>query len=316
MAELATVIGGSGFLGRYIVQELARSGWRVRVACRSPHRAGFLRPLGEVGQIQLIAADLTRPETLPAAVAGAAAVINLPGILAPSGRQSFTAVHAEGAGHAAAAAAQAGARAFVHVSAIGADPASPSAYGRSKAEGEARVRAAFAAATILRPSLVFGPEDGFLNRFAALARMAPVMPVIEGDSRFQPVWVVDVARAAAMAAQDPARFGGRTFELGGPRVYRFREILAFVLEETRRRRPLLEVPRPLARLMAGLGDVLPAMPITSDQLAMLARDNVVAPGALGLEAFGITSTPMEAIAPSYLERYRRFGRFARPESAA
>lgn len=316
MAELATVIGGSGFIGRYVVQELARAGWRVRVACRAPQRAGFLRPLGEVGQIQLIAADLTRPQTLPPAVAGAAAVINLPGILAPSGRQSFEAVHAEGAGHAAAAAAAAGALAFVHVSAIGADPASPSAYGRSKAEGERRVRAAFAYATILRPSLVFGPEDGFLNRFASLVRMAPVMPVIEGNSRFQPVWVVDVARAIAMAAADPARFGGKTFELGGPNIYSFRQILAFVAEQTQHRRPMLELPRFATRLMAAAGDLLPVAPLTSDQLAMLARDNVVNPDALGFEAFDITPTPMEAIAPAYLERYRRFGRFARPARPA
>jgi NADH dehydrogenase len=315
MADLATVIGGSGFLGRYIVQELARAGWRVRVACRNPQRAGFLRPLGEVGQIQLIAADLTRPESLDRAAVGAAAVVNLPGILAPSGRQTFKAVHAEGAGHAARAAAAAGARAFVHVSAIGADPASPSAYARSKAAGEARARAAFPAATILRPSLVFGPEDGFLNRFAALARMAPVMPVVEGDSRFQPVWVVDVARAAAMAAREPDRFGGRTFELGGPAVLSFRDILAFVLAQTRRDRALIEVPGFAARLMAAAGDVLPGLPMTSDQLAMLGRDNVVAPGAPGLDAFGIAPTPMEAIAPAYLERYRRFGRFARPGAA-
>ena len=312
MADLATVIGGSGFLGRYIVQELARASWRVRVACRRPQRAGFLRPLGEVGQIQLVAADLTRPATLGPAVSGAVAVINLPGILAPSGSQTFEAVHAQGAGHAARAAAAAGARSFVHVSAIGADPASPSAYGRSKAEGEALVRAAFPSATILRPSLVFGPEDGFLNRFAALARMSPIMPVIEGDSRFQPVWVVDVARAAAMAARDSARFGGLLFELGGPTIYRFRDILAFVLAQTGRRRPLVAVPRPLARLLAAAGDMLPAMPMTSDQLAMLARDNVVGEGALGLAAFGIAPTPMEAVAPAWLERYRRFGRFARP----
>jgi uncharacterized protein YbjT (DUF2867 family) len=315
MADLATVIGGSGFLGRYIVQELASAGWRVRVACRNPQRASFLRPLGEVGQIQLVAADLTRADTLVPAVAGAGAVINLPGILAPSGKQTFEAVHAQGAGHAARAAVEAGARAFVHVSAIGADPASPSAYGRSKAEGEALVRAAFPAATILRPSLVFGPEDGFLNRFAALARIAPVMPVIEGDSRFQPVWVVDVARAAALAAGDPARFGGQTFELGGPTIYRFREILAYVLDQTRRARPLLEVPRFAARLMAAAGDILPAMPMTSDQLAMLARDNVVGEGVPGLAAFGIAPTPMEAVAPAWLERYRRFGRFARPGAA-
>lgn len=315
MADLATVIGGSGFLGRYIVQELARAGWRVRVACRSPQRAGFLRPLGEVGQIQLVAADLARPQTLAPAVAGATAVINLPGILAPSGSQTFEAVHADGAGHAARAAAAAGVGAFVHVSAIGADPASPSAYGRSKAAGEAQVRAAFPAATILRPSLVFGPEDGFLNRFAAMARMAPVMPVIEGDSRFQPVWVVDVARAAALAAQDPARFGGKVFELGGPTVYSFRDILAFVLSETQRSRPMLEVPGFAARLMATAGDILPGMPMTSDQLAMLGRDNVVGEGVAGLAAFGIEPTPMEAIAPAYLERYRRFGRFAAPTRA-
>ena len=317
MDGLVTVVGGSGFIGRYVVQELARAGVRVRVAVRHPEKALFLKPSGQVGQIQLIAADLGDARTLANAMAGATAAVNLVGILAEGGGRSFAGVHAEGAGRTATAAAEAGATAFVQVSAIGADPGSASAYGRSKAAGEAAVTRAFPAATILRPSLVFGPEDGFVNRFAALARALPVMPVVAGATRFQPVHVLDVARAIVAALGDPARFGGRVFELGGPTTYSFRELLAWIMREIRVGRPLVEVPGFAARLMARAGDVLPGAPMNSDQYAMLLRDNVVGEGAAGLEAFGIVPTALEAIAPGYLARYRRFGRFNRePEGSA
>jgi uncharacterized protein YbjT (DUF2867 family) len=309
MQGLVTIVGGSGFLGRYIVQELVATGTRVRVAVRRPNAAMFLKPLGQVGQIQLIAADVRDERQIAAAMHGADAAVNLVGILAEARGRSFADIHAEGAATVARVAAGAGVRALVHVSAIGADAASHSAYGRSKAAGEAAVHAAFPAATILRPSLVFGPEDAFMNRFAALARVAPVMPVVAGNTRFQPVHVVDVARAVVGALENPARFGGAVFELGGPKVYTFRELLVWIMREIRVDKRLVDVPPVVAKLMARAGDILPGLPMTSDQYAMLQRDNVVGVGAPGLEAFGIRPTPLEAIAPAYLERYRRFGRF-------
>jgi uncharacterized protein YbjT (DUF2867 family) len=309
MQGLVTIVGGSGFLGRYIVQELVATGTRVRVAVRRPNAAMFLKPLGQVGQIQLIAADVRDERQIAAAMHGADAAVNLVGILAEARGRSFADIHAEGAATVARVAAGAGVRALVHVSAIGADAASHSAYGRSKAAGEAAVRAAFPAATILRPSLVFGPEDAFMNRFAALARVAPLMPVVAGNTRFQPVHVVDVARAVVGALENPARFGGAVFELGGPKVYTFRELLVWIMREIRVDKRLVDVPPVVAKLMARAGDILPGLPMTSDQYAMLQRDNVVGVGAPGLEAFGIRPTPLEAIAPAYLERYRRFGRF-------
>lgn len=309
MQGLVTIVGGSGFLGRYIVQELAGTGTRVRIAVRRPNAAMFLKPLGQVGQIQLIAADVRDERQIAAAMHGADAAVNLVGILAEGGGRSFEGIHAEGAATVARVAAGAGVRTLVHVSAIGADAGSPSAYARSKAAGEASVRAAFPSATILRPSLVFGPEDAFVNRFAALARMAPVMPVVAGNTRFQPVHVVDVARAVVGALEKPAHFGGAIFELGGPKVYAFRELIAWIMAQIRVDRPLVDVPPLVAKLMARAGDILPGLPMTSDQYAMLQRDNVVGAGVPGLEAFGIRPTPLEAIAPGYLERYRKFGRF-------
>lgn len=309
MQGLVTVVGGSGFLGRYVVQVLAAAGARVRVAVRHPNAAMFLKPLGQTGQIQLIAADIRDERQMAAAMHGADAAVNLVGILAEGGGRSFRGIHAEGAGTVARAAAGAAVRTLVHVSAIGADAASPSAYGRSKAAGEAAVRAAFPDATILRPSLVFGPEDAFINRFAALARAAPAMPVVSGATRFQPVYVVDVARAIADSLDDPRRFGGAMFELGGPTVYTFRALLAWIMREIRVHKPLIDVPPMAARLMARAGDLLPGLSMTSDQYAMLGRDNVVGAGVPGLEAFGIRPTPLEAVAPGYLERYRKAGRF-------
>jgi NADH dehydrogenase len=305
---LVTVVGGSGFLGRYIVQRLAEAGLRVRVAVRHPETALFLKPLGSLGQVQLVHGNITSDAQMAAAFDGAAAGVNLVGILAESGKQRFDAVQAEGAGRAARAAAAAGVRHYVQVSAIGADAASPVPYARSKAQGEAAVLAAIPTATILRPSLVIGPEDQFLNRFAAMARLSPVLPVIAGNTRFQPVFVMDVAAAVVAALNSPAA-AGRTYELGGADVLSFRAILAMINAETRQQRRLVEVPDLIAALMAKLGDVLPFMPMTSDQLAMLGKDNVVTSGMPGLADLGVEATPMAAFVPAMLERYRPSGRF-------
>jgi NADH dehydrogenase len=240
---------------------------------------------------------------------GATAAVNLVGILDGSAAM-FDAVHARGAGHVAQAAAKAGADRFVQVSAIGADAQSPAAYARSKAAGEAAVRAAFPTATVVRPSIVFGREDAFLNRFAGMARSMPfMMPVVAGKTKFQPVYVGDVAAAITAALGDPATFGGQTYELGGPRVYSFRDLLAWILREVRVDKPLVEVPDAVAATMARMSGVLPGMPMTQDQWRMLQSDNVATGD--GLAAFGITATPMEAIAPAYLERFRSAGRFHR-----
>lgn len=305
---LVTVVGGSGFLGRYIVQRLAEAGLRVRVAVRHPETALFLKPLGSLGQVQLVHGNITSDAQMAAAFDGAAAGVNLVGILAESGKQRFDAVQAEGAGRAARAAAAAGVRHYVQVSAIGADAASPVPYVRSKAQGEAAVLAAIPTATILRPSLIIGPEDQFLNRFAAMARLSPVLPVIAGNTRFQPVFVMDVAAAVVAALNSPAA-AGRTYELGGADVLSFRAILAMINAETRQQRRLVEVPDLIAALMAKLGDVLPFMPMTSDQLAMLGKDNVVTSGMPGLADLGVLPTPMAAFVPAMLERYRPSGRF-------
>lgn len=308
--DLYTVFGGSGFIGRYVVQQLAAHGHRVRVAVRNPNLALFLKPSGAVGQIQLVQANVRNAESVARAVAGADGVVNLVGLLGESGHQTFKDVQAEGAATVARAAAAAGVRAFVQMSAIGADAASPARYAQTKAEAEAAVRAALPQATILRPSVVFGPEDDFLNRFARLARMLPVMPVVAGDTRFQPVYVADVAAAVVTALEAPAEVGGHSFELGGPRTYTMRELLAYILDETMLDRPLVEVPMAAASLLAGLTGWLPGAPLTSDQLKMLARDNVVSPTSADLRALGVSPTPLEAIAPSYLVQYRPKGRFS------
>ncbi|WP_426169750.1 complex I NDUFA9 subunit family protein [Sandarakinorhabdus sp. DWP1-3-1] len=306
--SLVTVIGGSGFIGRYIVQRLAEAGYRVRVVVRHPDRALFLKPLGGLGQIQLVRGDVTSDAAMAAAFNGAHAGINLVGILDEKGGQKFAAVQAEGAGRAARAAAAAGIGHYIQMSAIGADATSSVPYARTKAAGEAALLAAIPTATILRPSLVVGPEDQFLNRFAAMARLSPVLPVICGDTRFQPVYVLDVAAAAVAALATPAA-AGRTYELGGPKSMRFRDILRMINTETRLDRRLVEVPPGIARLMGRMGDMLPLMPMTSDQLAMLGKDNVVAAGAAGLADLGIAPTPLAAFAPAMLERYRPGGRF-------
>jgi NADH dehydrogenase len=309
MAKLITIVGGAGFVGRYVVQELAKRGTRLRVLVRDAHRAAHLKPLSAVGQIALVEGDLRNAALVDAACSGADGVINLVGVLDERGG-SFDSVHVEGARTVAAAAAKAGAAALVHLSAIGADPESESGYGRSKGEGEAAVRAAFPGATILRPSLIFGPEDQFINRFAALARGLPfVLPVVAPRMKLQPVHVLDVARAVVEAVEAPARFGGRTYELGGPRVWTMRELLGWIVAQTYSDKPLVDVPDGVAAKIAAFTGWLPGAPLTGDQWRMLQRDNVVAEGADGLEAFGIRPTPLEAVAPNYLVRYRKHGRF-------
>ncbi|MBR0680051.1 complex I NDUFA9 subunit family protein [Roseomonas eburnea] len=304
--RVATVFGGAGFIGRHVVQRLAKLGFIVRVAGRDVEKAGRLRPLGDVAQVVPVAASITDEASVARAVAGATVVVNLVGILFERKPGDFQRIHAEGAGRVARLAAAAGVERLVHISALGADAASESLYARTKAEGEAAVRGAFAAATILRPSVVFGPEDQFFNRFAAMAALLPVMPVVSGATRFQPVYVGDVADAVMAAiARDDAR--GRTYELGGPRVMSMREVLEFVLEHTRRRRPLVPMPMGLVRLQARLGELLPTPPLTRDQVILLGKDNVVQEGAAGFAALGIEPKAAEAIAPAYLARYRAGG---------
>ena len=311
MSRLVTLFGGGGFLGRYVAQELLKAGARVRIAERDPTDAWFLKPLGALGQTQFVPASVTKPASIARAVEGANAVVNLVGIL----KGDFDAIHCKGAANVAAAAHSAGADALVHVSAIGADPESPSAYGRSKGEGEAAVRAAFPGATIVRPSVVFGQEDGFLNRFAAMQAL-PFVPVLRGGVKFQPVWVADVARAIAAAAMMPAAHTAKTYELGGPEVVTMAALNEWLAKATGREPNFVPVPDFAGGILATLMGVLPGAPITRDQWLMLQQDNVVSPGAKGLEAFGIAPTPMEAVAPAWLVQYRPHGRFAAIKPAA
>ncbi len=311
-ARLVTVFGGSGFLGRYVVAELAKRGYLVRVAVRRPEAALFLKPAGDVGQITPVAANLRNTRSVETAVAGAWGAINLVGLLYERGRQRYAAVHVEGARRAAAAAKAAGAERFIQVSAIGADPNAPAAYARTKAAGEAAVLDAFPDATIIRPSILFGPEDDFFNRFAAMARFLPALPLIGGGhTRFQPVYVGDVAAAIAGAIENPAT-RTRTYELGGPKTLTFKQLLELMLKEIGRRRLLLPLPFPIARLEAAFLELLPVPPLTRDQVRLLERDNVVTHGALTLADLGVTATALELILPTYLARFRPGGRHARP----
>ncbi|MEO8715522.1 MAG: complex I NDUFA9 subunit family protein [Acetobacteraceae bacterium] len=304
--SVATVFGGSGFIGRYVVQRLAHKGYVVRVAVRHPASAGFLRVMGAVGQIVPLFASVTDEATVRRAVVGSDLVVNLVGILAERRAGDFHRVHADGAALIARLAAAAGVSRLVHLSAIGADPEAPGKYGISKVAGEMAVRRHFPAATILRPSIVFGPEDQFFNRFARMAMFAPIMPVFSGATRFQPVYVGDVADAV-MAALARAEAAGAIYELGGPGVWNFRELLAYVLEQTGRRRPLIAIPPRLAWLLAMIMERLPGKPLTRDQLLMLGRDNVVSIGMPGLADLGVTPTPVDMVVPSYLTRYRAGG---------
>lgn len=302
--SLVTVFGGGGFIGRYVVEALLKSGARVRIAERSPKRAWFLKAQANLGQITYIAADITRPETLVPAVAGVDAVVNLVGSFA-----DMQHIHVEGARNVAQAAAQAGASTLVHMSAIGADIDSQSAYGRTKGEGEAAVRAAFPKAIILRPSVVFGREDAFINRFANLIRMLPVCPVIGGDTKLQPVFAGDVGHAVAAVLADSEGHAGKTLELGGPQVLTMRELNAWISERTGYKTFFLDVPDAVSAALATLTGWLPGAPITRDQWIMLQSDNVVAPKAKGLGTLGISATPLDAVAHGWLVQYRRHGRF-------
>jgi NADH dehydrogenase len=314
--RLVTEFGGSGFIGRYVVKRLAKQGWRVRVAVRRPQEAGFLRPMGDVGQVAIVQANVRHTPSVKLAVAGADVVINLVGILTESGAQQFDLIQAEGAKRIAAAAKEAGVARFVQLSAIGANAQSDSDYARTKALGEAAVKAAYPDAAILRASIVFGPEDKFFNRFANMARYVPVLPLIGGgETRFQPVYVGDLADAVVAAANGSVEVQERAFELGGPAVYSFRDLMNIVLKVTERKALLLPVPWFVAKAQASAIGWLPGAPITSDQVKLLQHDNVVSPGAPGFEAFGITPTSVEAIVPSYLHRYRRTGQYASPSAA-
>ncbi len=321
--RVVTLFGGSGFIGRHLVRRLAAEAAIVRVAVRRPERANFLKTAGDVGQIVLTQANVRDDASVTAAMEGAEAVVNLVGILAEAGRQKFDAIHAAAAGRIARAARAAGVKCLVQVSALGADPKSPSRYARTKAAGEAAAREAFPEATILRPCVVFGPEDGFLNRFASLARAAPLFPVFYegflpglrfdglfpypvfdwGTNKMQPVFVDDVAQAIVKAIGDPG-CAGKTYELGGPTVYAFKEILELILAEIRCRRLLLPVPFFAAEIIATFLELMPEPPLTRDQLKLFRRDNIVTSGALTLKDLAITPTSMEVIAPTYLARYR------------
>jgi len=304
--RIVTVFGGSGFIGRHVVRALCRQGWRVRVACRRPHLAGDVKLAGDVGQVQLVQANVRNRPSIKRALENAEAVVNLVGILTERGSQSFQGTQALGASNIASAAAEAGITKFVQLSAIGASKTSRARYAQTKAEAEEAVRAAIPTATILRPSIVFGPEDGFFTRFAEMARLSPVLPCIGGSTKFQPVYVGDVAQAVAAAlARDDSR--GRIYELGGPRAMSMRQVLQFVLEHTRRCRPLVPLPEGLVRFQARLGEMLPTPPLTRDQLILLGKDNLVADGAVGFAALGIEPKAVEAIVPAYLARYRAGG---------
>ena len=299
------VLGGSGFVGRYVVKRLAARGDVVPVGCRHAEEAKFLRPMGDVGQVEPVNVAIDDEIVLPAFLAGSGAVVNCVGILRESGSQTFERVHHTGPARLARFAREAGVERLVHISAIGADPRSTSAYARTKAAGEAAVRDAFSTVTILRPSIIFGPEDQFFNRFAAMAIIAPALPLIGGgETRFQPVYVGDVADAVIKCLGDPAT-AGRTYELGGPKIYTFRELLELLLREIRRKRWFIDLPFGIAQVQARLMSILPNPPLTPDQVELLRSDNIVSPGALNLASLGITPTPVEGILPTYLDRFRR-----------
>ena len=312
MNGLVTLFGGGGFLGRYVAQELFRRGIRVRIAERDPRKAWFVKPLGALGQSQFISADIRNAASAVRAIEGADAVINLVGVL----KGDFAAIHVQGARNVAEAAAVAGVKSLVHMSAIGADPASLSAYGRSKGESESAVLAAFPKATILRPSILFGPEDQFVNRLARMIRLFPAIPVIRSNTRFQPVFVNDVACAIAEAALKPETFGGKTFELGGPEVLTMWEVHETIARLIGREPSLVAVPDAVASAMARFGGWAPGAPITWDQWLMLQKDNVVSLGTKGFAAFGIDPAPIAAVAPEWLVQFRRHGRFGTVSKAA
>jgi NADH dehydrogenase len=309
--KLVTLFGGGGFVGRALAQELFARGWRVRIAQRNTRSAFAVKSLGSLGQTQFVAADITRPDSVAHAVAGADAVVNLVGLL----KGDFEAVHVTGAETVARASAAAGIPTLVQVSAIGADMASPSAYGRTKAEGEAAVRTAFPDATVVRPSIIFGRDDQFTNRFAGFIRALPVVPVIAGDTKLQPIFVADVAKALAEAVINPGAHAGKTYAIGGPDVMTMAEINEWLATSTGRTPGFMPIPAFAACALATLTGWAPGAPITRDQLAMLAKDNIADPALPGLAALGVEPTPLAAVAPSWLTGYRKHGRFGRKARA-
>ena len=302
--ELVTVFGGGGFIGRYVCEFLMKSGVRVRIAQRNPKQAYSIQPLGQVGQFGFVQADLTSRESVRYAVRGASAVVNLCGVFG----RAMQGVHVDGARNVGEAAASEGCRSLVHVSAIGADPQSEAVYGRTKGEGEKVIRKAFPAATIIRPSVVFGPEDELTNRFAAMARL-PLLPVLAARRNFQPVFVRDLGRAIAKAALNPQVHGGKTYEIGGPQVMSMEELHRAVLELTGQQPEILRLPDFAGKIISMFG-FLPGAPLTRDQWLVLQRDNVPSKGSAGLEAFGIQPTPLAAVGYEWLGRFHRGGKFA------
>jgi len=322
MSKLVTIFGGSGFVGRYIARRMAAEGWRVRVAVRRPNEAGFVRPYGVVGQVEPVFCNIRDDASVRAVLGGADAVVNCVGVLNEVGKNSFAALQAEGAGRIARLSAEAGIGTMVQLSAIGADPDSDSAYARTKAAGEAAVLEHQPDAVILRPSIVFGPEDQFFNRFAGMARLGPVLPVVGAETRFQPVYVDDVAAAAVKGVLGQSAPG--VYELGGPDVMTFRELMQLMLQVIRRRRLVLNMPFGMATLMGFGFDMLQKVTlglienkmITRDQVANLRRDNVVTPDARGLADLAISPTAMAAVLPDYLWRFRPGGQYAELTDAA
>jgi len=321
MSNLVTIFGGSGFVGRYISRRMAKAGWRVRVAVRRPNEAMFVRPYGVVGQVEPVFCNIRDDASVRAVTTGADAVVNCVGILAEAGKQRFDAVQADGAARIARIAAELGVARMVHVSAIGANAESDSAYARSKARGEAAILQHMPDAMILRPSIIFGQEDHFFNRFAGLTRFGPILPVVGADTRFQPVYVDDVAQAAVMGALGLAP--GGLYQLGGPEVRTFRELMEEMLTTIQRRRLVVNIPFPIARLMGASFDLLGKLsggliagPVTADQVRNLRRDNVVGDTARGFADLGISPTAIEAVLPEYLWRFRPSGQYAAIKESA
>ncbi|MCZ8154432.1 MAG: complex I NDUFA9 subunit family protein [Rhodobacteraceae bacterium] len=322
MNKLVTIYGGSGFVGRYIARRMAKEGWRVRVAVRRPNDALFVKPYGVVGQVEPVPCNIRDDASVRAAMKGADAVVNCVGILNRSGKNTFDSVQADGAARIARLAAEEGVATLVHLSAIGADENSPSVYQQTKAAGEKAILAAFPKAVILRPSVIFGNEDGFFNRFAAMARFGPILPVVGAATRFQPVFVDDVAQAAVLGITGQAAPG--IYELGGPDVETFRDLMRRMLHVIRRRRLIINIPFFAASIMGGAFDLLQAVTlglfqngmVTRDQVRNLRADNVVTPGAKGFADLGITPTAMEAVLPEYLWRYRPSGQYAAIKESA
>lgn len=322
MQNLVTVFGGSGFVGRHAVRQLAKAGWRIRVAVRNPNLAYAMRLAGDVGQVDIVQANVRNAASARRALDGADAAVNLAAVAYETGRQTFQALHVDAARTVAEAARAERVSRFVQMSALGADPASASRYAKSRAEGEAAVRAVYRDAVILRPSIIFGPEDDFFNRFAAMAGISPALPLVGGGAtRMQPVFVGDVAKALARAVGDPAA-AGKTYELAGPAVFTFRQLMELVLQEIGKRRFLAPLPWGVAGLIGRLGDAslfalgdgLVKPPITSDQVTLLRSDNVASGAFPGLADLGIAPTTLEAVLPSYLYRYRKGGQYADQEA--